>query len=717
MDSFLNELKRRNIFRAAAAYAVAAWVLAQAAGLVLPAFDAPAWTLRAVFAVLAFGFPLVVAAAWLYEITPRGLRRTRSERRSDNNNAPRIIDSVTIIALVFAVVLVGIGRDGWVIGMELITAKDVSAILDSNEDSERIAVFPFSSAHTDLDSKLIAEGLAVALADRVQAARGIETIGMRSTLLFEQHPETMSAVGDALEVDRIVEGSLRRDGDLYTITVQLVEVASREPLLTRTEEVPPAQFEQALDRMAGDIISALGARAPETRDRSGGFEPEEMVDWMRVLGSLLRESPEDLARAHDIAAELVEKAPKSGEARAASGYTTLMLARLNSTDFEARARKAKDLLDQAISLAPESRYVLRWRTEAESLIVRWRARAADYRRVHTDLEHALELFPGDPALLAIRARHCAAFGDHARAVDFARNARSANPLDHGLHRVIVDSLLALGRAEQAAKMVDELEKHPVSRDAIAAMEARIALANDQTNVALQRFADITTPDRSNLLFGVRLHASRSGVDDARSLLDNNAGALGDGLIDAWQASLAGDHDAAYRHARKALEADAPDEALMLGQMAAQAGAFEDAVATFDRRFSNWINDSGPLLGPVAWIYAPWYALALQETGRQQDARRLLDRHLAGVLSVESTLEPATRNLYLAANHSVAGRPADAATRLEKALQRGMVRTHGVMGGLHPLASSRLLGETVQHPTVQLVLESSGSPAVQEAGTR
>lgn len=708
MTNLLNEFKRRNIFRAAASYAVMAWVLAQAAGLVLPAFDAPEWVLRASFTILALGFPVIVAAAWLYEITPRGLRRTRSEPRTESGNGPRVIDSVTIIALVFAVVLVGIGRDGWLIGLEIFTAEDVTTLLDSNARDSRIAVFPFTSVQTDLDSELAAEGFAVALADRVQTAERISAIGMISTLSLKRQPDSVQAVADALNVDRIVEGSLRRNGDTWTITVQMVVAEGRETLLTRTEEVTTAQFGETLDRLAADIASKLGSRTPGRE--SAGFDDDQWADWMRVLGSLLRGDPEDLARAQDIAAKLAEQAPKSGQARAAHGYSMLKLAARTSIDFEDSARESRDLLDQALSLAPESRHVLRWRAEAASLLGRWRARQADYERLLDELDHALDLFPNDPALLAIRTEHCAAFGDYARAVKSGRTALSVNPLDYRLHEVIVESMLAMGRGEEAQQLVEQLNARPATRGEAATLEARIALARGETGEALQEFARIGHPDSDILLLGLRMLASADRAQDAGTLLDHGESVMGEDVAAAWKASLAGDYEAAHQHALKAFEDDAPGQALMLGQIAAQAGAFEDSAATFDRHFSAWVEDPGPLLGPAAWTYAPWYALALRETGREKDARRLLDRHLAGVLSVESTLDPVARMLYLAAHHSVGGRAADAAALLEESFQRGMFGTYGVMGGLHRLADSRLLGEAAKHPKVRLALESPDSPS-------
>jgi adenylate cyclase len=76
IDDFFTELKRRNVYKVAVAYAIVAWLLLQALSILLPAFDAPSWVLRVFIAAIAAGFPLALVFAWAFEITPEGLKRT-----------------------------------------------------------------------------------------------------------------------------------------------------------------------------------------------------------------------------------------------------------------------------------------------------------------------------------------------------------------------------------------------------------------------------------------------------------------------------------------------------------------------------------------------------------------------------------------------------------------------------------------------------------------
>ncbi|MCA1779920.1 MAG: hypothetical protein LC637_11210, partial [Xanthomonadaceae bacterium] len=690
---------------------------AQVAGLVLPAFEAPNWILRALFFILALGLPITIMAAWLYEITPNGLRRhgKAATEQQEPVSGPRVVDSVVILALVFTVILVGIGRDGWLIGMELITAKDVTALLDTRTEPQRVAVFPFAAVNSDLDGRLVAEGVTSELADRLQDAPALSVVGTTSTFEFERRRAASDGAARVFGVEHLVEGSVRRDGDTLTINAQLVQAADRGVLAEHSEEVPPAELDQALDRLASRLFPSNGPRPGNDR-RKGFASHPDAVDWLRLRASLARGTAEDVRRAREIAASLADKVPESGEARAAHGIALLLLARLETSDFEERTNRARTLLDQAITLAPESRQVLRWRAQAESLITRWRGRDADFLRVLSDIEHALERFPGDPALLGLRVRHCAAFGDFRCATGHGRDALAVNPLDHELYEVLVESMLVTGRTEESAQLVDQARQHGAPDEFIARLEASVALARGDAGEALRQLDGVDVGNRDAELLRLQLLASVGEFDRARALLDagdSTAGFLGR----AWAAMLDRDFVAAYEEARRQLSADTPEQALLLGQFAVQAERYEDAAELYGRHFTDWLRDSGPLLGQAAWINAPWYALALRDSGRAQDARRLLDRHLTGVLAAESSLEAVRRNLYLAANHAVSGRSEDAVARLDRALASGLHPTWGVLGGLQAISDSRLLGGIANDPKLALAFERADLPTPESVNAR
>ena len=102
--SFIEELKRRNVFRVGIAYAVVGWLLIEVAGNILPTFNAPQWALQTITFVIILGFPLALIFAWAFELTPEGLRRDHENDRTrpKTSQRSRKLDFVIIGALALA---------------------------------------------------------------------------------------------------------------------------------------------------------------------------------------------------------------------------------------------------------------------------------------------------------------------------------------------------------------------------------------------------------------------------------------------------------------------------------------------------------------------------------------------------------------------------------------------------------------------------------------
>ncbi len=116
ISRFINELRRRNVFRSGAAFVVVAWLLIQVADILLETFAAPAWAMRVIVVALAVGFPVVLMLAWLYEITTQGVKRTAqvSEGESIPTHTGRKTDFVIIGVLIVAVALFAAERFRWI---------------------------------------------------------------------------------------------------------------------------------------------------------------------------------------------------------------------------------------------------------------------------------------------------------------------------------------------------------------------------------------------------------------------------------------------------------------------------------------------------------------------------------------------------------------------------------------------------------------------------
>ena len=107
IDNFFAELKRRNVYKVAVAYAVIAWLLIQAASIFVPAFDAPPWVIKAVIVVLMLGFPVALVLSWAFEITPEGIKR-ESEVTPDQSITAHTGRKIVGITVAVAVIAAGL---------------------------------------------------------------------------------------------------------------------------------------------------------------------------------------------------------------------------------------------------------------------------------------------------------------------------------------------------------------------------------------------------------------------------------------------------------------------------------------------------------------------------------------------------------------------------------------------------------------------------------
>ena len=107
IENFFSELKRRNVYKVAVAYAVVAWLLIQAASILFPTFDAPAWVMKVFVIIIVLSFPVALVSSWAFEITPEGIKRESDidSSKSSNRRTGRRIVSLTVVLAAIAAAL------------------------------------------------------------------------------------------------------------------------------------------------------------------------------------------------------------------------------------------------------------------------------------------------------------------------------------------------------------------------------------------------------------------------------------------------------------------------------------------------------------------------------------------------------------------------------------------------------------------------------------
>ena len=251
--SFFDELKRRNVIRVGVAYAAIAWLLAQVADLALDAFAAPDWALRALLIAMLVGFPITLVIAWVYELTPEGVRVDEDGVSDRMPGAERRLDRIIIGVLAVATTF-------------LLVDKFYLDGIDASVSPERqsIAVLPFVNMSDDSDH--FADGLSEELLNLLTKNEDLSVAGRTSSFSFKGHTGDFKAIGDALDVDHVLEGSVRRSGDTLRVTAQLIKVEDGFHAWSETFDRQMTDVFQIQDDVAGAISQELRLRlVPESK--------------------------------------------------------------------------------------------------------------------------------------------------------------------------------------------------------------------------------------------------------------------------------------------------------------------------------------------------------------------------------------------------------------------------------------------------------------------
>src|ERR1041385_551122 len=219
MSSFFSELKRRNVYKVAAAYAVVAWLLIQAASILFPTFEAPPWVMKVVVVIIAIGFPIALILAWAFEMTPEGMERT--ENVSPAEKIPQwsrrkfaaLIVSLALLA--GALLLFQLFRNP-------ATNQTSRAPADRATDKS-IAVLPFASLSEDKANAYFTDGIQDEILTRLSKIAELKVISRTSTQQYQSKPGNVSEIGKQLGVAHILEGSVQKVGESVRVNVQLIK--------------------------------------------------------------------------------------------------------------------------------------------------------------------------------------------------------------------------------------------------------------------------------------------------------------------------------------------------------------------------------------------------------------------------------------------------------------------------------------------------------------
>jgi TolB-like protein/Tfp pilus assembly protein PilF len=477
---FLEELKRRHVWRVAIAYAIAGWLIVQVATQVFPFFNIPNWTVRLVVLLIVIGFPIVVAFAWVYELTPDGIRRTApadspdARQGTEHRQIGRKLNSVIISVLVLAVALLLGNQFLWHKGMRartVATAPAPAGIVAGPAPGDAaatplpastaaipaksVAVLPFTNESGKQDEQYFSDGLSDDLITALSQFAGLKVISRNSAFQFRASKDSSAKIGQALGVAHLLEGSVQRAGDAVRITAALVNASDGRILWSQRYDKPYKDLfalQDAITRavaaaLKAELLTAPGAVVQSDRPPSGNLDAYTAYQHGIAYGALGTEAGQH--QAIDAYNEAIRLDPKYAAAYARlggawNGLAGQYLAGPAATEANAKARAA---IITALKLNPDSALahqmhaVLLQRVDFD-----WTGAAAESRR-------ALQLSPNDAAAKFNLGDMLAMLGQVQRAAQLTRQALQSDPRRARWYSWLSTYLAGLGQLDAARQAI------------------------------------------------------------------------------------------------------------------------------------------------------------------------------------------------------------------------------------------------------------------------
>jgi len=221
---FFEELKKRNVYKAGVAYLVTSWLLLQIVDVVGPGLGWDESVTTLLLKILIVGFPIALVLAWLYELTPKGFKRTGTyqEDTADNKKAGRRLNYFIIGILAVAVCFLLVDKV-FISGSNNTDNRQEASMVNLPEFTSSIAVLAFDDMSPDKDQEYLSDGISEEILNYLAKYKDLKVISRTSSFAYKGKDVTIDVIGEELGVAYVLEGSVRKAGDTYRITVQLID--------------------------------------------------------------------------------------------------------------------------------------------------------------------------------------------------------------------------------------------------------------------------------------------------------------------------------------------------------------------------------------------------------------------------------------------------------------------------------------------------------------
>jgi TolB-like protein/Tfp pilus assembly protein PilF len=361
--NFFAELKRRNVYKVAVAYAVVGWLIAQIATQIFPFLEIPNWVIRLVIVLIAIGFPIALVIAWAFEATPEGIKRTEVADAMPTASGQKKHAWIYIV-VIGAVISAALFFAGRYTAGNAATPRSASEELRRDKQSEAapsipqksIAVLPFENLSRDPDNAFFAEGVQDEILTRLARVADLKVISRTSTQRFKSAPEDLREIAKQLGVANILEGSVQKSNDQVRVNVQLINALSDAHLWADIYDRKLTDLFTVESDIAKIVADTLRVKLTGREMDEMSIRPTEdpiahdlLVKARYFLG--LRRG-DNLARAIELFKQVIARDPNYAAAYAGLGEAYILLPRYTAADRKETFPQAKAAALKAMELNP-----------------------------------------------------------------------------------------------------------------------------------------------------------------------------------------------------------------------------------------------------------------------------------------------------------------------------------------------------------------------------
>jgi TolB-like protein len=416
---FFAELKRRNVYKVAVAYAVVAWLLIQAGSIFFPTFEAPPWVMKIFIMVVLLGFPVALIIAWAFELTPEGIKRTEVADSAGKHSHGGTWVYIVLIGAAFSVGLFFLGR------------YTVSRKKTGELQTKSIAVLPFENLSEEKMNAYFAEGIQDEILTKLATVRDLKVISRTSTAKYQSKPDNLKTVANELGVATLLEGAVQKSGDKVRVNVQLIDARTDSHLWAKTYDRDFKDVFAVESEVAQEITDTLKATLSPSESHALASVPTQdpqAYDFFLQGEYQLRAAEsvplaETYARAEGFYREAIKRDPKFAQAYAALAYCSLSSHWFLSRRTPEQLAEIKSRIDHALELAPDS-------PEAHlslAIFHYWGHR--QYDAALAELDRTLSLQPNNAKARQYRAWILRRQGKWKQSHDEAKLAQELDPRD------------------------------------------------------------------------------------------------------------------------------------------------------------------------------------------------------------------------------------------------------------------------------------------------